>query len=130
VADDKTAITTLLRAYETALNASSASAILSLYAPDGVFMAQSFPTAVGRSSIREAYDRIFAAITLSVEFDIIEVVLVSEAWAFARTASKGTTVVKAGGGIKEANQELFVLRRVDGDWKIAMYCFCTTNPPQ
>jgi ketosteroid isomerase-like protein len=92
-------------------------------------MAQSFPSAVGRSSIREAYDRIFSAITLSVEFDIIEVVLVFEAWAFARMASKGTTVVKAGGGIKEAYQELFVLRRVDVDWKIARYCFCTTNPP-
>jgi uncharacterized protein (TIGR02246 family) len=129
VADDKTAITTLLRAYETALNASSTTTILSLYAPDGVFMAQNLPTAVGHSSIREAYDRTFAAITLSVEFDVIEVVLVSEAWAFARTASKGTTVVKAAGGIKEANQELFVLRRVDGDWKIARYCFCTTNPP-
>jgi len=26
-------------------------------------------------------------------------------------------------------QELFVFQKIDGAWKIARYCFCTTNPP-
>ena len=26
-------------------------------------------------------------------------------------------------------QELFVFQKVDGAWKIARYCFSTTNPP-
>jgi len=30
----------------------------------------------------------------------------------------------------EANQELFVFQKVDSDWKIARYCFSTTNPPR
>jgi len=29
----------------------------------------------------------------------------------------------------EANQELCVFQKVRGDWKIARYCFSTTNPP-
>lgn len=102
---------------------------MELYAPDGVFMAQHFPTAVGTEAVRKAYDQTFNAITLSVEFSIIEVVPITDDWAFARTASAGTTQVKAGGGGAEANQELFVMRKIDGVWKIARYCFSTTSPP-
>lgn len=129
VADDKSAITTLLKQYQVALNASSTSSVIACYAPDGVFMAQHFPTAVGNEAVRKAYDQTFGAITLSVEFEIIEVVPITPEWAFARTASAGTVKVATGGGSKEANQELFVVRKVDGEWKIARYCFCSTNPP-
>ncbi len=30
----------------------------------------------------------------------------------------------------EANQELFIFRKVGDDWKIARYSFSTTNPPR
>jgi hypothetical protein len=50
-------------------------------------------------------------------------------WVFARTNSAGTVKVHAtGGGGPEANQELFLFQKIDGDWKIARYCFSTTNP--
>ena len=48
-------------------------------------MAQNFETAVGTKAVGEAYDKTFAMITLSVNFDIVEVVPVNEEWAFART---------------------------------------------
>jgi hypothetical protein len=49
----------------------------------------------------------------------------------ARTNSAGTVKVKTtGGGGPEANQELFVFQKIDGTWKIARYCFSTTNPPR
>ncbi|TVY84873.1 hypothetical protein LSUE1_G000681 [Lachnellula suecica] len=92
---------------------------MKLYAPNGVFMAQHFPTAVGNEAVRKAYDMTFDAITLSVDFNIIEVVPINDEWAFARTASAGTTKLKAGGGGPEANQELFVMQKIDGVWKIA-----------
>jgi hypothetical protein len=28
------------------------------------------------------------------------------------------------------NQELFVFQKIDDAWKIARYCFSTTNPPR
>jgi uncharacterized protein (TIGR02246 family) len=130
VADDKAAITTVLKQYQDALNASSTSSVMKLYAPDGVFMAQNFQTAIGTDEVHKAYDVTFNMITLSVDFNILEVVPINEEWAFARTASAGTVKVHAtGGGGPEANQELFVMQKIEGSWKIARYCFSTTNPP-
>jgi ketosteroid isomerase-like protein len=65
-----------------------------------------------------------------VKFDIIEVEIINADWAFARTASAGKTKIHATGGeSQEANQELFVIKKEEGKWKIARYCFSTTNPP-
>jgi ketosteroid isomerase-like protein len=130
----KEKITTLLRTYETALNASSTSSITPLYTPSGIFMAQHFPTAIGHSAIQAAYDKTFEMITLSVKFEILEIEVMSEEWAFARTASRGIVKVNGGEGgeSEEGNQELFVFRKEDGEegeWKIARYCFCSVMPP-
>jgi hypothetical protein len=40
------------------------------------------------------------------------------------------TVLATGQSGPEANQELFVMQRVEGAWKIARYAFSTTNPPR
>jgi hypothetical protein len=34
-----------------------------------------------------------------------------------------------GGEAAEANQELFVLKKEEGEWKIARYCFSSTLGP-
>ena len=58
-----------------------------------------------------------------------EVVEVAPNWVFARTNSVGTVKVHAtGAGGPEANQELFLFQKIHGAWKIARYCFSTTNP--
>ena len=128
---DEAAVAAVLAEYEGALNASSTEAVMRLYAADGVFMPQNSASSVGAEAVRRAYDAVFAAITLKVKFDVAEVVQVAPDWAIARTNSAGTATVKATGeGGAEANQELFVFRKVGGAWKIARYCFSTTNPPR
>ena len=129
---DVSQIEALLSAYEKALNASDAEAVLKLYAPDGVFMPQHSPANVGSEAIRAADDHVFSTITLSIEFEVDEVTQVSPSWAFARTRSEGTVKVNAtGDGGPEANQELFLFKKSDdGNWKIARYIFATTNPPR
>lgn len=128
---DEKAITEALMQYESALNSSNTDQVMELYANDGVFMPQHFPSSVGSAAVRAAYDRVFASIQLSIKFDIVEVIQVSADWAFARTNSAGTVKVHANGQRgPEANQELFVFHKVDGQWKIARYCFSTTNPPR
>ena len=125
------AVAAVLADYEDALNQSDTEAVMELYAPDGVFMPQHFPSSVGADAVRKAYDSVFTAITLSVNFNIAEIHQIAPEWAIARTNSAGTVKVKAtGGGGPEANQELFVFQKVDGTWKIARYCFSTTNPPR
>ena len=126
---DQENILAVLEAYEQVLNASDVAGVLKLYTKDGVFMAQHNASAVGIHQVEAAYAGAFQAIDLNVEFDIVEVEVIADDWAFARTNSSGTTTINATGDkIPEGNQELFVLQKIDGNWKIARYAFSTTNP--
>ena len=126
---DKTQIEAVLKAYERVLNAGDVDGIVKLYTQDGVFMAQHNPSAVGIERVEAAYTAVFQAIDLEVEFDIVEVEVIADDWAFARTNSTGTTTINATGDkVAEGNQELFLMHKIDDDWKIARYGFSTTNP--
>jgi uncharacterized protein (TIGR02246 family) len=123
------AVAEVLALYEDALNQSNTDAVMRLYAPDGVFMPQNSPSSVGTAQMRRAYDAVFRTIQLTVKFTVAEVVEMAPHWVFARTRSAGTVKVHATGASgPEANQELFLFQKIDGAWKIARYCFSTTNP--
>jgi uncharacterized protein (TIGR02246 family) len=126
------AIADVLSAYNQALNSSDTDAVMRLYASDGAFMPPYSSSAVGFVEIRKAYDAVFAAIQLTVKFNIAEIIEMSPEWVFARTNSEGTTLTHATAKIsKEANQELFIFHKEkDGNFKIARYSFSTTNPPR
>jgi uncharacterized protein (TIGR02246 family) len=129
---DRSAIETVLKTYEAALNGSDTKTVLTLYASDGVFMPQHSLPSVGTNAIRAAYDGVFKAIKLEISFEIDEIAQVAPNWAFARTRSNGFVTINATGGrVPEGNQELFVFTKAsDGQWKIARYIFATTNPPR
>ena len=125
------AVAAVLGKYEDSLNQSDTDAVMNLYASDGVFMPQNSPSSVGANEVRRAYDAVFKAIKLTVQFNVAEVVELAPDWVFARTKSAGTVKIHAtGAGGPEANQELFLFQKIDGAWKIARYCFSTTNPPR
>ena len=125
------AVAAVLAKYQDALNQADTEAVMKLYASDGVFMPQHSPSSIGADAVRKAYDAVFKTIKLTVKFNVAEVVEMAPNWVFARTNSAGTVKVHAtGAGGPEANQELFVFQKVDGTWKIARYCFATTNPPR
>ena len=86
---------------------------------------------IGADAVRKAYETVFKTITLTVKFAVAEVQQLAPEWAFARTNSAGTVKVHATGqSSAEANQELFLFQKIQGAWKIARYCFSTTNPPR
>ncbi|MBL0044775.1 MAG: SgcJ/EcaC family oxidoreductase [Flavobacteriales bacterium] len=120
---DEAAIKDLLFKYRDALNASSVDQVLPLYTTDGVFMPTGFPTAVGTEQVKGAYAGVFSMIKLNIEFFIDEIEVDGD-HAFARTTSRGTTLIHATGeNVPEENRELFVLERENGVWKIARYMF-------
>lgn len=120
---DERDIRDLLANYERRLNASNADAIAELYAADGVFMPQGFPTAAGREAVLQSYRAIFANIALSIGFEVDEV-FVGEGIATALTRSNGSLRVNATGqSVPESNRELFVFSREAGAWRIARYMF-------
>lgn len=121
--NDEQEIRKLLARYEERLNASDAEAIAGLYASDGMFMPQGFPTAQGRPAILESYRAIFSNITLTIGFDVDEVT-VSGGLATAITRSNGSVRVNATGASgPESNRELFAFSQEDGAWRIARYMF-------
>jgi len=127
---EEKAIAAVLANYQDALNQSSTDAVMTLYAPDGVFMPENSPSSVGAQAVRKAYEAVFHAITLIFKFDIAEIHQVAPEWAFARTNSAGRVMVNATGeSAAEGNQELFIFQKIAGAWKIARYCFSTTNSP-
>lgn len=130
LADDAAAVKTLIAEYETALNASETSQVMKLYSSQPTFMPQHAPAQVGRDAVKQAYDGVFSAIDLDIEFTTHEVeVLGDTAW--ARTSSAGKTRILANDAvITEGNNELFVFKKEAGQWKIYQYLFATNQPRQ
>lgn len=128
---EEDAIAAVLKRYEDAANRADASAVATLYTDDAVLMAQNSPSQIGNAAVQAAYEGMFGAIALAITFEIAEIGLLAADWAYLRSTSTGTIRIKAvGADILEANQELFLFRKVAGEWKIARYSFSTTLPAQ
>lgn len=121
-------IQSVVKRYEKALNTNDIDAILALYDRDPVFMPQHAPALVGLAAVRAGYEQVFATLKLAIQFDIHEVEENGD-WAWARTSSAGRTrILAAGVEVAEGNNELFVFRRDNGEWKIHRYLFSTNQP--
>ncbi|THX18406.1 hypothetical protein D6D17_02260 [Aureobasidium pullulans] len=121
---DQDQITTLLRTYGAVLSTRSLSSVLNLYTTDGVLMAPNFAPSVGQEALKKSYERIFSTIKLDIQFTIDEIVVMDDKWAFARTTAEGTKYwIEKGTQESHHNQEIFVCRKDEGEWKIARYCF-------
>ena len=119
----------LINCYEQALNASSTAEVMKLYGENPVFMPQHSTALEGREAVRAGYDNVFSSIQLNIKFTVYEIEEFGEL-AFVRTSSAGTTKILANNVIvQEGNNELFIFRKENGDWKIHRYLFATSNPP-
>lgn len=123
-------INQVITQYETALNASDTAAVMALYAQSPVFMPQHAPALEGREQVQAGYEMVFNTIQLNVAFTIHEIEEFGDT-AWARTSSAGKTKILANEAvIDEGNNELFVFKKENGEWKIHRYLFSTTTPRQ
>ena len=119
----------VLQQYEQVLNASDAHAALELYSNDPIFMPQFAPAQVGRDAVLDTYKQIFQTIQLQVKFTIHEVEAMGEL-AYARTSSSGTaTVLAENKTTSEENNEMFIFKQENGNWKIHRYLFASSQSP-
>ena len=117
------AVETLIRTYFDALNASDANKVASLFTADGVLLATGAPTAEGNAQVKGTFEYVFANFQYNLQVTIGEVI-VADKYAFVRSTSKGSYIVKANGQkADDEYRELFVLEKVKGDWKIARYMY-------
>lgn len=113
----------LIFAYRDALNASDAAKVVALYTTDGVLLANAAPTAAGTEQVKGTYQYVFDNFKYNLEFSISEII-VNGNYAFARSTSKGSFVIKASNQtIADENREMFVLEKIKGQWKIARYMY-------
>ena len=116
-------IQNLLVTYQRSLNEGDVDLVKSVYADDAVFIGQPFPTATGQDEIVALYGDVFSKLDFNVRFEIQDIELSGDL-GFVRTRSHGTIVPKGQqpeGG--EGNREVFVLKRIEGEWKFYRYIF-------
>ena len=116
-------IQNLIQTYQRSLNEADVDLVRAVYADDAVFIGQPFPTATGVEGIVALYADFFSKLDFDVQFDVQEIELSGDL-GFVRTRSHGTIVPKGQnpeGG--EGNREIFVVKKIDGDWKFYRYIF-------
>lgn len=120
--EDETAIRGLLTSYRDALANSSPEEVAENYTADGVVMGPGSPTAIGEE-LNPTYAGIFENVGLDLDFTLANIII-GEKYAFVQSTSDGTALVQATGDTApEQNRELFVMEKVDGEWKIARYMY-------
>ncbi|MBV9378388.1 MAG: nuclear transport factor 2 family protein, partial [Alphaproteobacteria bacterium] len=65
---DEAGIRETMAAYNAALNGGKTAAVLPLYTEDGVFMPPYSQSAVGKSAVAAAYDKVFDELQFDVKF--------------------------------------------------------------
>ena len=113
----------LLQTYQRGLNDADLDLVKSVYADDAVVIGQPFPTATGIREIIALYADFLSKLDFNVQFELLEMEL-SNDLGFIRTRSHGTIVPK---GQKptasEGNREIFIVKKIQGDWKFYRYIF-------
>lgn len=127
---DKDAIAALLQQFEDGLNDGDAEKEAGCFAPDAVIMAAGYDPVIGMDDIRGVYAYLFSATEFRCTFTIQEIILLCPGWAVLRTVMNESSMEKESGEKGTSyNQELFVLNKLNGEWKIARYAFNTIRSP-
>ena len=127
--DARTAIEKVLNTYQERLSTNDVDGILDLYSANPVFIPEYALPAVGRDSVRKAYEWVFATLKLRGQFSFHDVEVIGNT-AWVRTTSTGHFRGMATGAEGDvANSELFVLKLEGGAWKVHRYIFTSSAPP-
>ena len=103
---------------------------MALYGSDPILIPQNAEAFTGREAVQARYQKGSQTVKVNVVFTIHEIVEVVDL-AYGRTTSAGQQEVLATHKIsREANNELFIFRREQGQWKIHRYMFAASNRPR
>jgi len=107
--------------YFSALNKSDVKKIISLYHKESVFLPNNAPASRGIEEIEKTYQAVLDTIKLNTTH-IYHHVLVSGDIAVVESKANGNlTVLKTNKILPANDNELFVLKKVNGVWKIDRY---------
>ena len=125
--NDGSGLEQVVFSYFAAFGRGDVDAILSHYADGAVFMPAGLPSVTGHDALRAAYERTLTQVQIlpggtSQAHDVIT--LGELAW--VQTESRATALNPSTGEQRPGHfREVFLLRRVEQDWKIWRYQFNT-----
>ncbi len=133
VAAQQKAVYDILNQYQQGLDTGNTKAILALFAPSSVAEWNNKRTATTVAEKAALYNWLFANEKFSTEFAYDDIHISSMGdMAFARTHHHvGAAVknIKTGQTSLDMNREVFILEKINGQWKIVLYTF-DTDPVQ
>ena len=129
VAADQKAAYDVVHRYETLLNTGDTAAILKLYAPESVAEWNERPTAATDAERKEIYEALFKVAKFSTVFGYASVDAYGDIAVIRTFHHKGAIVLEGGKEVVDLNREVFILRRIDGEYRITLYIF-NTDPVQ
>jgi ketosteroid isomerase-like protein len=117
----------ILETYAKALDGNDVETLVGLFSPKGAFMPEDMPAAVGPDALRAAYRSLFAALKVSLRFDLLDGEQAGDL-GWVRGSSAGKTRVLATGVESEGTFHLLaVFQREGGAWKIRNYLYTTSK---
>ena len=115
------AVQGVVAGYFSALDKSDLDGAIVAYTPDAVLTLQGLDTAKGTAQLRKVYADAFKALRFTSTHTYDEVRVYGDQ-AFVRTTSGSQTTVLASGEVmQEQYREFFILKKVDGQWRIDRY---------
>lgn len=115
--------------YEAALNAGDTNAIMDLFASDGVAEWNDKRTYATRQQKIDGYNALFKIVKFETVFSYDAINVYGDTAVVRTHHHRGATVLENGKKVLDLNREVFVLRKVEGAWKIVLYTF-NTDPVQ
>ena len=115
--------------YETLLNSGDSAGIMAMFAPESVAEWNNRPTFATPQERKAAYEALFKDAKFSTVFGYASVDAYGDTGVVRTFHHKGAAVVEGGKEVVDLNREVFVLRKIGGEWKIVLYIF-NTDPVQ
>ncbi|MBC8742715.1 nuclear transport factor 2 family protein [Paraburkholderia sp. UCT31] len=115
--------------YESALNAKDTEAIVGLFAEDSVAEWNDKRTYATREQRIAGYNALFKTAKFSTVFAYDAINVYGDTAVVRTHHHVGAAVIENGKKVTDYNREVFVLRKIDGTWKIVLYTF-NTDPRQ
>jgi uncharacterized protein (TIGR02246 family) len=115
--------------YENALNSKDTDAIVGLFADDSVAEWNNKRTYATREQRVAGYNALFKIANFSTVFAYDAIDVYGDVAVVRTHHHVGAAVIENGKKVTDYNREVFILRKIDGAWKIVLYTF-NTDPKQ
>jgi ketosteroid isomerase-like protein len=115
--------------YEQALNNKDTDTIVGLFADDSVAEWNNKRTYATREQKIDGYNALFRIANFSTVFSYDAINVYGDVAVVRTHHHVGAAVIENGKKVTDYNREVFVLRKIDGAWKIVLYTF-NTDPKQ